>query len=189
VDRRQEGIQRTQAEHVTPAIDKAGVDYWDSVWRDGKVPEPFRPLSKELRHYADASFHRLFERALAGLPPGSRLLEIGCARSRLLPYFASHYGFDVTGIDYSEMGCEQAREMLEATGASGTVVEGDLFDPPAEMLAQFDVVWSLGVVEHFRDVSGCILSMRRFLNQSGRMLTSIPKPGRARRDAPSQTGP
>jgi cyclopropane fatty-acyl-phospholipid synthase-like methyltransferase len=31
----------------------------------------------------------------------SRLLEIGCARSAWLPYFAQEFGIDVSGLDYS----------------------------------------------------------------------------------------
>lgn len=151
------------------------------------MPDPFRPLSTRLRDHADSSFHHVFQRALADLPPGSRLLEIGCARSRLLPYFASHFRFDVTGIDYSETGCDQARALLEAAGVSGTFIMADLFDPPREMLDRFDVVCSFGVVEHFRDVASCLRSMRLLLNDSGRMLTSVPNLVGADRHAASQT--
>lgn len=52
-------------------------------------------------------------------------LEIGCARSRWLPYFAKEFGFEVSGIDYSEVGSQQATQILFNEGVQGNIVFAD----------------------------------------------------------------
>ena len=103
------------------------------------LPAPVDPRDKSLSNYVARTSHELFTRVL---PRGRtvRLLEVGCARSRWLPYFAAEHGYEVTGLDYSTMGCEQARQILAAAGVEGRIVEGDLFSPPEELLEAFDVV-------------------------------------------------
>ena len=118
--------------------------------RSETLPAPVDPRDKTLSNYVARKFHELFTRVL---PRGHnvRLLEVGCARSRWLPYFAAEHGYEVTGLDYSTMGCEQARQILAAAGVEGRIVEGDLFSPPEDLLEAFDVVISFGLVEHFDD--------------------------------------
>ena len=91
---------------------------------------------------------RVDRATLAEVPPGSRLLEIGAARSRWLPYFAQHFGLQVTGLDYSQDGCEQARAILARSNRSGDIVCADLFAPPPRLLRRFDVVWAAGGTPH-----------------------------------------
>jgi 2-polyprenyl-3-methyl-5-hydroxy-6-metoxy-1,4-benzoquinol methylase len=107
-----------------------------------------------------------------GEPP--RLVELGCARSIWLPYFASELGYRVTGVDYSERGCELARAALASADTQADVVLADFFDPPAELRGQFDAVFSLGVAEHFDDTTGCISAFARFLGPNGKMITIVP---------------
>ncbi len=158
--------------------DKAGTTYWDAVWNTTPPPQPFDPNSTALSDVVEQRFARYFSELLRGrYPAGSRLLEIGCARSRWLPYFASEFGYEVVGLDYSERGAEQAEQVLAAARVHGTIRVGDLFDPQADLLESFDIVVSFGVVEHFRDYEGCIRHMARFLAPGGMMITEIPNMG------------
>jgi 2-polyprenyl-3-methyl-5-hydroxy-6-metoxy-1,4-benzoquinol methylase len=178
--------------------DKAGKSYWDQVWTDRDLPAAVNPHSRNLFTYADRCFHEYFSTVLSDLktvrtPPAPtasvvgpasseariaatevRFLEIGCARSTWLPYFIKEYGFSITGLDYSEIGCRQARQILATEGVSGTVVQADFFSPPEEMLSRFDVVVSLGVAEHFEDTAATLRAFGRFLKLGGRMITIIP---------------
>jgi cyclopropane fatty-acyl-phospholipid synthase-like methyltransferase len=104
----------------------------------------------------------------------TKLLEIGCARSAWLPYFAKEFGFKVYGVDYSELGCEQALQILSNEGMEGEIVCSDFFSPPESMIGQFDVVVSFGVLEHFQDAQGCILAFSKYLKRNGIMITNIP---------------
>ncbi len=113
------------------------------------------------------------------LPPGSRVLEVGCARSKWLPYFATRYGFAVSGLDYSVEGCEQARAILDRAGVDGTVTYGDMFDPPEDLIGRFDAVVSFGLVEHFADTAAAQSALARFLVDDGILVTVIPNMGRS----------
>ncbi len=103
-----------------------------------------------------------------------KLLEIGCARSAWLPYFAKQFGFKVYGLDYSRTGCEQARQVLSGAGVQGEIICADFFSPPESLLEEFDVVVSYGVVEHFEDTAACVEALSKFLKPGGMMITVIP---------------
>lgn len=103
-----------------------------------------------------------------------RLLEIGCAKSAWLPYFAKEFGFSVCGLDYSPIGCQMAKEVLQANGVEAEVVCADFFSPPENLLGAFDVVISFGVVEHFDDTASCLRAVSSFLKPGGMLITNVP---------------
>ncbi|HWP34929.1 MAG TPA: class I SAM-dependent methyltransferase [Thermodesulfobacteriota bacterium] len=149
--------------------------YWDGAWAQGALPAAVDPRVRSVKTYPERALHRYFERIFSTLRSGERrLLEIGCARSAWLPYFAKVHGFQVTGIDYSEVGCRQAREILAATGADGTIVCADVFRPPPSLSAGFDVVVSFGVVEHYEDTAGCVRALAGFARPGGLVVTLVP---------------
>lgn len=156
-------------------MDKAGKQYWDEVWEGQELPSPVDPRLGTLDNYVNRGFHRLFTRVFSrGNPHVQSLLEIGCARSRWLPYFATEFGFNVSGIDYSETGCSQAVSILNRAGVEGRVACANFFSPPPDMVGAFDVVVSFGVVEHFEDTAACLSSFAAFLKPGGVMITVIP---------------
>ena len=105
---------------------------------------------------------------------GGQMIEVGCARSHWLPYFAREFGFSVTGLDYSPLGCEQEREILARAGVSGEVVCADLFAPPAAMRDRFDVLWTNGVLEHFDDTAATLRAFASFVKPGGMLISLIP---------------
>ncbi|HXY09600.1 MAG TPA: class I SAM-dependent methyltransferase [Terriglobales bacterium] len=132
---------------------------------------------KSLKYHANLQFASLFKTIFDGpknpdIPLS--LIELGCARSVWLPYFAKEHGFRVTGIDYSSLGCEQARAILAREGTDGEVILGDIFQPPLHLLNSFDYIVSFGVVEHFVATEQCLRACGRFLKVRGQMLTVIP---------------
>ena len=158
-----------------PRAPLAEESYWSANWaRERALPRPVAPGDPGLANSVDRAWHAYFRRALAGVAPGSRLLEIGAARSRWLPYFARHFGLTVAGLDYSERGCAQAREMLSLAGLQGDIFCADLFAPPPGLLGRFDVVVSFGVVEHFPDTAAAVAACTRLLGPGGRMITTVP---------------
>lgn len=156
-------------------MDKAGKSYWDFTWEHAYLPETLNPFRPGPNHYIDRKFHGFFERVFADKETkNSKLLEIGCARSKWLPYFAKEFGFKVYGIDYSEIGGKQAVQVLSNEGVEGQIICADFFSPSEWMIGEFDVVISFGVLEHFEDTEGCILAFSKFLKQEGIMITNIP---------------
>jgi SAM-dependent methyltransferase len=155
--------------------DKAGKDYWDRTWSVLKQPSLIDPadlsLTNDVNRRLHGFFHHLFSR---GKTTGRRLLEVGCARSVWLPYFAQTYGLDICGLDYSEDGCRQEEALLKKAGVDGVVVNADLFNPPAELRGSFDYVVTFGVVEHFREPATCIEALATYLRPGGVLVTLVP---------------
>lgn len=156
-------------------MDKAGQQYWNDSWAASKLPDAMSPSDLSLDNYVNRRFDRLFVNLFDGLQTRSlRLLEVGCAKSIWLPYFAKEFGFEVCGIDYSPIGCEMATQITSTNGVYAEVFCADFFSPPINMLGSFDVVVSFGVVEHFEDTSECLKSVSAFLKPGGMLITSIP---------------
>lgn len=163
-------------------FDKAGKAYWDSSWEHGSVAAPVDPSRGGLRNYVNRRYHEQFAalfgrgtRAAHGaLDQPLRLLEVGCANSAWLPYFAREFGFKIVGLDYSEIGCAQERRVLKDARVEGDIVCADLFEPPPAMLASFDALITFGVVEHFTDTSRVIRALSAFLKPGAVLFTMIP---------------
>ena len=155
--------------------DLAGQRYWDQKWSEALSLEAIDPHRNELHNFAHYSIHTFLVTALRGTATeGRSLVEVGCARSGWLPYFAKEYGFELNGLDYSPVGCEQARAILAHAGIRGRIFQGDLFQPPHELVGTQDVVVTFGVVEHFVDTVAAIRALARLMAPSGMLITIIP---------------
>jgi 2-polyprenyl-3-methyl-5-hydroxy-6-metoxy-1,4-benzoquinol methylase len=156
-------------------MDKAGQKYWNNAWARSNLPEMVNPSDMRLTNYTNRRFHKLFLQLFdKSNSPSMHLLEIGCAKSSWLPYFANEFGFSVSGIDYSPAGCEMAIQVLRANEVEGDVVCADFFSPPDTMFGTFDVIVSFGVVEHFEDTALCLRAFSLFLKPGGVLITNIP---------------
>jgi len=155
--------------------DKAGAKFWDDWWEDKPLPPPIDPHRPGLKNYPLRKLHEYFEEVFKDHPTqGRRLIEIGAAQSAWLPHFAKYFGFEVAGLDRSELGCERGRAMLEREQVAGEIRQADLFSPPDEWIQAFDVCVSFGVVEHFENTAAAIGAIARFLRPEGLMITLIP---------------
>jgi 2-polyprenyl-3-methyl-5-hydroxy-6-metoxy-1,4-benzoquinol methylase len=149
--------------------------YWERTWFSSEVPRPVDLNDRSLRNHATLALHAFFEQALAPLSGrGGSLIELGCAHSKWLPYFAQRFGLQVAGLDYVESGCETSRNMLQAAGVTGTIVHGDVFNPPRDLAGRFDVVYSAGLVEHFESTADAISACAAFAKPGGLIVTIIP---------------
>lgn len=156
-------------------MDKAGKDYWNDSWASSDIPDAVNPADMRLGNYVNRRFHQLFLQLFDKSETSSmRLLEIGCAKSAWLPYFAKEFGFKVCGLDYSPIGCQMATKVLQSNGVEAEVVCADFFAPPESMLGAYDVVVSFGVVEHFDDTAACLRAVSAFLKPGGMLITNIP---------------
>jgi 2-polyprenyl-3-methyl-5-hydroxy-6-metoxy-1,4-benzoquinol methylase len=155
--------------------DRTGKEFWDRWWEKSRLPPPIDPERRGLKNYPFRKFHKYFQKAFESHPTqGNKLIEIGCAQSTFLPYLGKYFGFEVHGIDRSEIGCERARKILEREQVPGKIYCADFFSPPENLLGQFDVIFSQGVVEHFEDTAGAVRAIARLLKADGMMVTNIP---------------
>jgi 2-polyprenyl-3-methyl-5-hydroxy-6-metoxy-1,4-benzoquinol methylase len=170
-------VKSTFSSQIDPSAatnhDKAEKSYWDMTYSPEYAPPAVDPRDPGLKNFVERQFHRYFRRTLSSMN-GGELLEIGCGGSRYLPYFSKEFGLHVSGIDYSEAGCDSSSRILAREGVSGKIICTDLFDPPQSLHERFDAVVSLGVVEHFEDTKNCIAAIARFVKPGGLVLTFIP---------------
>ena len=161
--------------NTSQQLDKAGEAYWSELWHANSIPTPISTAKGSLGNYANECLHGYFSSIFSGQNTQEQsLLEVGCARSVWLPYFAREFGFTISGLDYSEFGCQQSKSILESAGVTGNIVCADLFTPPSSLLENFDVVVSFGVIEHFTDTSACVKSLSQFLKPGGILISIVP---------------
>jgi hypothetical protein len=80
-------------------LDKAGKQYWDSVWKARDIPEEINPHERGLPNYINYRFHEYFYRLFSNMnTQGKKFLEIGCGGSVWLRYFSMEFGVIVCGI-------------------------------------------------------------------------------------------
>jgi len=152
-------------------IRKSSKEFWDQNWKfagNGLKPAHKKNLFwKRLDSIFDSIFFDLKTKNL-------RLIEIGAGASEWLPKLNNRYSFSVSGLDYSEEGCDRARHILLDAGIDGHIYYGDMYSPPKELLGTYDVVCSFGLVEHFSDTSEAVNACAKFLKPGGIIVTLIP---------------
>jgi SAM-dependent methyltransferase len=159
-------------EAAVPLTDRAAWDARHS--REAGSRTVPRPGTRSLDH----ELTRFFNRHLARRRGGT-ILEVGCGASIWLPVFSRQFGMTAAGIDYSDEGLAACRRNLTATGTSADLVRGDLLDPGFRFDQKFDVVYSLGVLEHFANPPAVVERMAGFLRPGGLFLAWIPNPAGA----------
>lgn len=150
-------------------------EYWEQLWDNTSLPKSIDPYSKKLNNYIERRFHDYYTQIFSTIDTkGNNFLEIGCANSVWLPYFAKEFNFTIHGIDYSEVGCQKSLDILTREGIDGSIECVNFFSPPKYMIEKFHVVWSNGVVEHFSDSIDCIKAIKKLLKPGGIIITIIP---------------
>jgi SAM-dependent methyltransferase len=142
--------------------------YWDSAWTEKDTHHTAGSADIE-RSYAGLVLHDELRRYVT-LPRGARFLEVGCGGGRWMVYFATRFGYAVTGCDYSEAGCRLARQRLAVAGVAGTVTQADF----TTLDGTYDIVFSAGFVEHFDELLPVFTKLASLLAPGGTLITLVP---------------
>ncbi len=103
----------------------------------------------------------------------STLMEVGAGSSGWLPYLAKKYQLLVSGLDYSEVGCEICKKNLEHQRvAFDKIICEDIFKWHSD--DTYDIIISFGVIEHFEHPDKILSICRDHLNKGGLVITIIP---------------
>lgn len=147
-------------------------DYWDGDY-SGQVDS----AALEVDGFRNRPSRRIVEVIEDVGLSGKRSLEIGAGNSAFLCYLARKYadtGAVFTGLDYSPHGCELLARRATREGVSVNVVRCDLFEPTDDLTQGFDIVYSLGVAEHFQSLPRVLTAMKRYVAPGGALLTVMP---------------
>mgnify|MGYP003756382335 CR=1 FL=1 len=145
----------------------SSMEYWDNILSKAKIP--FEVNLKQYSVWLIDSFFREFIRK----ENYKTLLEVGAGSSAWLPYLAKEYNLTVSGIDYSEPGCKICEENLKILGINyDEVICKDIFQWQGGK--KYDIIISLGFIEHFNNPDEVVQIIRKHLNQRGLIITVIP---------------
>jgi SAM-dependent methyltransferase len=141
--------------------------FWeqDYYWSEAELPcrpDPHLPFDRALGA-------ALLE--LADVGPEESAIEIGCAPAKWLVHLAERTGARVEGIEYSEQGAQLSTANLRACGIEGTIYQADFF---MHQISGYDLVLSLGFIEHFEELDEVFARHAAFVAPSGRLLLGVP---------------
>lgn len=141
--------------------------FWENeyYWADIELP---------CRADMTLPFDRSLGAALAGKAGAlahETVLEVGCAPAKWLIFYAERFNAEVSGIEYSEKGASLSRRNLASAGIEGEVREADFF---AVAPSPYDIVLSIGFIEHFDDPVEVLKRQLRFVRPGGRLVVGVP---------------
>lgn len=141
---------------------------WNEVWETHSLPQVFK--DKFNPYYVerlDAFFHKYLPKS-----KGYEFLELGCAPGRWLHYFNYEFGYIVSGLDSSKVGLEITKKNLEMLGVNSHLYLGDVLK--YETNKEYDVVFSLGLIEHFDPPTEIIEKHLQFVKSGGYVVIGVP---------------
>ena len=116
-------------------------------------------------------FAEIFEKHLKR-DPSKTVLEVGCAGGEYLCYMAKKFAFVPWGVDYSDE-IKKTNELFVFNGLpEPSLYQGDFFNWRPDRA--FDVVFSIGFIEHFEDTRGVIQKHVDLLAPGGKLIITLP---------------
>jgi SAM-dependent methyltransferase len=143
-------------------------EHWDRYWEATTLPTEIKPGSAS----GTSAILDVFDRFLPAESPLS-VLDIGGAPGGYSVHLWRKFGHHIAVLDNSPVGLELTTRNFEMLGVPGEVLHRDLFstEPP---VPQFDVVYSLGLIEHFVDVPAVVAAHLSYLKPGGTLILGCP---------------
>lgn len=144
--------------------DAAGKKYWDSVWESLPPIRKYDGPAAFEQHsvlYPYLSFHG-----------GGEAFEVGCVPGNGMVYLNKEFGYQVSGIDYSNK-LEYVRENLLLNGVKkAELINADFlkFTPDKK----YDLVYSGGFVEHFDEYEEVVRKHAELAKSGGIVVIAVP---------------
>ena len=139
---------------------KASQEWWDQTWQGVPLAPP--PPQQHVRRWLEQHVPRTTD--------GS-CFEVGCHPGRFLAVMGM-LGYELNGVDMTP-DVKNIRGWLERDGYRvGGIAQGDFFEyDPGR---QFDVVMSLGFIEHFTDWERVLARHIPLVAPGGRLVLEVP---------------
>jgi len=142
--------------------------FWDDYWNGIKLPSVVNMDFSFERCLSEVLLRRLKEIGVEG-----RVLEIGAAPGKWLTFLRFNGNYSVSGIEYSEKGMNALKKNFDILGIEyDKLYFGDFFTLTAEPI--YDIVFSLGFIEHFEDPDVVIRQHLKWLKSGGVLVLGVP---------------
>lgn len=143
-------------------------EHWDYYWHKLQLPAEVKDSEDNLLLNEELSIFRKF------LPKEKlSVLELGGAPGQYLAFMHKQFGYKVSCLDYSETGCKKTIENLELLDIPVDIYQKDIFSD-LSMLPNFDLVFSMGLIEHFNDPSLIIKKHLELVKPGGIVMFGLP---------------
>ncbi|MBN2101784.1 MAG: class I SAM-dependent methyltransferase [Candidatus Aenigmarchaeota archaeon] len=140
-------------------IEKTDDIYWDEYWKKCTIPSIANDfLSKKLEKL---------------IPENSDIIEIGGSIGSYLAYLNKEKKCKVSCLDFSKKGCELTQNNFNKLGIDGKIYNKD-FLGNLSGLPKFDVVYSLGFIEHFTNYNKIIERHKLLCKNNGLIIVGCP---------------
>jgi SAM-dependent methyltransferase len=136
--------------------------YYDRYWANPDEAPPAHDPTTPTRK-------RMLRDALAGLPAGSRVWDVGCGAGEFTDYLRQ-LGHRPLGTDLSERAVAHAAKQFGADLFRAATPE----EVAADMPGAFAAAWSSEVIEHVFDVYGFLTAIHRCLADGGLLVLTTP---------------
>lgn len=137
---------------------------WDAVWKRALYPPRVYWCNEEFLHYL-VNWSRLVTRE-------ALFLELGAGSGRF-SYHLSKRGNKVVALDFSRASIDLLKRMRKRGKVGFHVVQADVLSMPFKEGA-FNVIYSEGLLEHFRNFNRFFEEATRVMQKSGILILSVP---------------
>jgi SAM-dependent methyltransferase len=155
--------------------------YWNSLYTERPVRRAvLDKLADKLpfiRSFGEHVIWNVLLKEYASNGLGLKALEIGSAPGNNLLMLHKLYGYEPFGVEYTEQGYNVNKRNFELHSIDAShVIHADFFTQEflERYAGQFDLVMSVGFIEHFEDPRSVIEKHIRLLKTGGILLVTIP---------------
>lgn len=147
---------------------------WAHCWEEWAAKVDYEPDIRQHREERQALYRLLLDGSRLCTDRPVRILEVGCGTAIDSHLLAEETGHPVVAVDRSIQAIQVARRTSARFTGRAQLLVGD-----ASALCfpdrTFDVVFSQGLLEHFRDPKPLLLEQVRVLKPSGSLIVDVPQ--------------
>ena len=147
---------------------------FDHNWKKRPETKYLHWTRGEPRNQIQLAFRRhwlTFQKLIGERKGKARCLEVGCGRGSLSAYFADD-DWDCSLLDLSSTAIDQAIKAFSENNLKGDFQIGNCLNMPFDD-SSFDIVFSIGLLEHFENLESVIAEQHRVLDSDGLFIAYV----------------
>lgn len=142
-------------------------EFWSENWKKMKLP---------VRYVHGDYSHQILTGLLDEYVAKKRgsFLEIGGCPGRWSDFFYNRFNMSCDSMDYDQNNVDITNENYRLLGIDGEAFLGDITDSNGVVRKKYDIVFSDGLVEHFKESGEVFKNHVRYLDSNGLLIIGVP---------------